>query len=297
MRRAPCGPRAPPRGHVQPSNLLLNANCDLKICDFGLARTVTAAGPDDGSGASAAGPADYDVMHMTEYVVTRWYRAPELLLSCRKYTRSIDVWSVGCILAELLGRKPLFPGKDYVDQLHLITSAIGSPTRAELDSFECSDKAKAYVLGLSPRSKVDFARMYPSSNPLAVDMIDRMLVMDPARRMSVEEALAHPYLASLHDVNDEPCCPTPFDFDFDVNGLVRSGSRGTDEGAAAAAAAGRADEPPQQQHANGGRSGSAPGPPATDGESVRELIWEEVFERNPGQRAIRDAALAGRRRG
>ena len=77
---------------LKPSNLLLNANCDLKICDFGLARTGHVM-----------------TEFMTEYVVTRWYRAPELLLSCSEYTSAIDVWSVGCIFAELLGRKPLVP--------------------------------------------------------------------------------------------------------------------------------------------------------------------------------------------
>merc|ERR1719158_1527483 len=95
---------------LKPSNLLLNTTCDLKICDFGLARTNS------------------EKEYMTEYVVTRWYRAPELLLSCADYTAAIDVWSVGCIFAELLGRKPLFPGKDYVHQLNLITRVLGSPS-------------------------------------------------------------------------------------------------------------------------------------------------------------------------
>lgn len=88
---------------LKPSNLLLNSNCDLKIGDFGLARTTSEA--------------DF----MTEYVVTRWYRAPELLLNCSEYTAAIDIWSVGCILGEIITRKPLFPGKDYVQQLRLIT--------------------------------------------------------------------------------------------------------------------------------------------------------------------------------
>ena len=88
---------------LKPSNLLLNANCDLKICDFGLARTTS------------------ETDFMTEYVVTRWYRAPELLLNCSEYTAAIDIWSVGCILMEILKREPLFPGKDYVQQLVLIT--------------------------------------------------------------------------------------------------------------------------------------------------------------------------------
>ena len=88
---------------LKPSNLLLNANCDLKIGDFGLARTTS------------------ETDFMTEYVVTRWYRAPELLLNCSEYTAAIDVWSVGCILGEIVTREPLFPGKDYVHQLRLIT--------------------------------------------------------------------------------------------------------------------------------------------------------------------------------
>ncbi|KAJ0914351.1 putative mitogen-activated protein kinase CMGC-MAPK family [Helianthus annuus] len=91
---------------LKPSNLLLNANCDLKVADFGLARTTS------------------ETDFMTEYVVTRWYRAPELLLNCSEYTAAIDIWSVGCILGEILTRQRLFPGKDYVHQLRLITEVI-----------------------------------------------------------------------------------------------------------------------------------------------------------------------------
>lgn len=88
---------------LKPSNLVLNTNCDLKICDFGLARTSN------------------ETEIMTEYVVTRWYRAPELLLNSSEYTGAIDIWSVGCIFMEILRRETLFPGKDYVQQLKLIT--------------------------------------------------------------------------------------------------------------------------------------------------------------------------------
>lgn len=87
---------------LKPSNLLLNANCDLKICDFGLARPTS------------------ENEFMTEYVVTRWYRAPELLLNSSDYTAAIDVWSVGCIFMELMNRRPLFPGKDHVHQMRLL---------------------------------------------------------------------------------------------------------------------------------------------------------------------------------
>ncbi|KAL9261857.1 Mitogen-activated protein kinase homolog NTF6-like protein, partial [Drosera capensis] len=90
---------------LKPSNLLLNANCDLKICDFGLARTIS------------------ETDFMTEYVVTRWYRTPELLLNCLEFTAAIDIWSVGCIIMEIIGREPIFPGEDYMQQLGLITQA------------------------------------------------------------------------------------------------------------------------------------------------------------------------------
>lgn len=94
----------------------------------------------------------YENDHMTEYVVTRWYRAPELLLSCETYTAAIDVWSVGCILAELLGRKPLFPGKDYIEQLRLITQILGPPSDDDL-TFINSIKARQYIRAL-PREEV-----------------------------------------------------------------------------------------------------------------------------------------------
>lgn len=103
---------------LRPSNLLLNAKCDLKIGDFGLARTTT------------------ENDFMMEYVVTRWYRAPELLLNCCEYTQAIDMWSVGCILGEMMTREPLFPGKDYVDQLRLITE-VCSLTECVSFPFPC----------------------------------------------------------------------------------------------------------------------------------------------------------------
>jgi tRNA A-37 threonylcarbamoyl transferase component Bud32 len=94
---------------LKPSNLLVNSNCDLKICDFGLARGVV----DD----SMMEESNKNSMLLTEYVVTRWYRAPEIMLACHEYSKPIDVWSVGCIFAELIHRKPYFPGDDYIDQV------------------------------------------------------------------------------------------------------------------------------------------------------------------------------------
>nr|AFJ54625.1 mitogen-activated protein kinase [Dunaliella salina] len=194
---------------LKPSNLLVNANCDLKICDFGLARSTSSS----------------RVEFMTEYVVTRWYRAPELLLSCSEYGTAIDVWSVGCIFAELLGRKPLFPGKDYVHQLNLITRTIGSPSEEEL-GFISSDKARRYIRSLPRCEPTDFQKLWPNANPKAVDLVKKMLMFDPNKRITVEEALGHEYLATLHDISDEPVCPDPFTFDLESDDLTPDVVRG-----------------------------------------------------------------------
>ncbi|XP_008790283.1 mitogen-activated protein kinase homolog MMK2-like [Phoenix dactylifera] len=181
---------------IKPSNLLINANCDLKIGDFGLARTTS------------------ETDFMTEYVVTRWYRAPELLLNCSEYTAAIDIWSVGCILGEIVTREPLFPGRDYVHQLRLITELIGSPDDSNL-GFLRSENARRYVRQLPQYPKQNFSVRFPSMSPGAVDLLERMLVFDPSKRITVDEALCHPYVASLHDINDEPVCRAPFNFDFE----------------------------------------------------------------------------------
>ncbi|XP_072987100.1 mitogen-activated protein kinase homolog MMK2-like isoform X2 [Typha latifolia] len=186
---------------LKPSNLLLNANCDLKIGDFGLARTTS------------------ETDRMTLYVVTLWYRAPELLLNCSAYTAAIDVWSVGCILGEIVTRKPLFPGKDYTQQLKLITELIGSPDDANL-WFVQRDDARRHVKQLPKCPKQNFAVRFPTMHPEAIDLLERMLVFDPSERITVDEALCHPYLASLHDINDEPVCQAPLSFDFEQSSLT-----------------------------------------------------------------------------
>ncbi|KAK1394171.1 Mitogen-activated protein kinase [Heracleum sosnowskyi] len=185
---------------LKPSNLLLNSNCDLKICDFGLARTTS------------------ETDFMTEYVVTRWYRAPELLLNCSEYTAAIDIWSVGCILMEIIKREPLFPGKDYVQQLALITELLGSPEESDL-GFLRSDNARKYVKQLRHIPKKPFAEKFPNVSPLAIDLAEQMLVFDPSKRITVEEALNHPFLLSLHEINEEPTCRSPFNFDFEQTSL------------------------------------------------------------------------------
>lgn len=185
---------------LKPSNLLLNANCDLKICDFGLARI------DDRKLGQANNSPETKNNMMTEYVATRWYRAPEIMLTASKYTTAIDVWSVGCILAELLLGQPLFPGKDYRNQLTLIFQLLGSPSCDDYQSIK-SRRAREYIRSLPYFKKVPLSSVFPHTNPDAIDLLGKMLAFDPAKRITVVEALAHPYLSSYHDPTDEPDAP------------------------------------------------------------------------------------------
>lgn len=182
---------------LKPGNLLINANCDLKICDFGLARTSSGKG-----------------QFMTEYVVTRWYRAPELLLCCDKYGTSIDVWSVGCIFAELLGRKPLFPGTECLNQLKLIVNILGSQKDFDLEFID-NPKAKRFIKSLPYSPSTSLSRLYPTAHPLAIDLLQKMLVFDPTKRISVTEALQHPYMSALYDPRANPPAQFPIDLEID----------------------------------------------------------------------------------
>jgi mitogen-activated protein kinase 1/3 len=184
---------------LKPGNLLVNANCDLKICDFGLARTSRG-----------------DEQFMTEYVVTRWSRAPELLLCCDNYGTSIDVWSVGCIFAEILGRRPIFPGTECLNQLKLIISVLGSQNDTELEFID-NPKARRYIKTLPYARRIHFSHLYPQADPLAIDLLLRMLVFDPTKRISVTEALLHPYMSGLHDPRHDPPARVPINLDIDEN--------------------------------------------------------------------------------
>lgn len=236
--------------NAEPSNLLLNANCDLKICDFGLARQASQQGDHAG--------------FLTEYVATRWYRAPEIMLSWKAYGSKIDVWSVGCILAEILQRKPLFPGRDYMHQLHLIIDTLGSPSDADSD-YIASDKAKTYIRSLPHRARVDFKQLLPQvTNMHALDLLSRMLHFAPEQRISVAQALEHPYLAQLHDASDEPECQRLVDFDLEDEQRIST----------------------QHQHL-------PQLTPAQQKEQLKQLLWAEVCILHPELKGQEHQAKSG----
>jgi serine/threonine protein kinase len=184
---------------LKPSNLLLSAHCDLKICNFDLVRSMSERGP------------------TTDYVTNRWYRAPELLLLCDEFDGAVDLWSVGCILGELLGRKPVFEGKDSVHQLSLVMQTLGTPDVGDVE-FLSSAKARNHIKALPSQPKIPFSTLYPDATPHAVDLLENLLVFNPSKRISIADALAHPYFKSLHNEHKEPVADAPLDTNF-VQGM------------------------------------------------------------------------------
>jgi len=170
---------------LKPRNLLANSNCDLKISEFGLARFLKA-----GSG------------HLTDYVVARWYRPPELLLETREYEPSVDIWSVGCILAELLKRKPFLPGTDTKSQLDLVFEIFGTPTEDYITAIS-KPRLRKFLRSLEPKEPKDLYAMFPTANPLAIDLLKGLMAIDLKDRLNVNQALAHPYFNDLHSPSDE----------------------------------------------------------------------------------------------
>uniref|UniRef100_A0A8C0K496 mitogen-activated protein kinase n=1 Tax=Canis lupus dingo TaxID=286419 RepID=A0A8C0K496_CANLU len=205
---------------LKPGNLAVNEDCELKILDFGLARHADA--------------------EMTGYVVTRWYRAPEVILSWMHYNQTVDIWSVGCIMAEMLTGKTLFKGKDYLDQLSQILKVTGVPGAEFVQKL--NDKAaKSYIQALPQSPKKDFSQLFPCASPqgeswgcpsghlpssprvalpglgcevlsvaAATDLLEKMLELDVDKRLTASQALAHPFFEPFRDPEEETEASQPF---------------------------------------------------------------------------------------
>ncbi|CAF1215742.1 unnamed protein product [Adineta steineri] len=197
---------------LKPSNIGIDENCNVTILDFGLARVLS-----DGI--------------QTGYVATRWWRAPEVFVHWERYNDKLDIWSIGCIMAELILLRPIFRGTDHVDQLNKIFDLIGTPNLATLNET-CTPEllyivqynynytenvldAISYISRLQPRAKVDFNQLFgfryqpgeaaPVSGVSShgIDLLNHLLTFDPRLRPTAEEALAHPFLSGIREPTEE----------------------------------------------------------------------------------------------
>ena len=186
---------------LTPSNLLINDKCDLKIGGFGMAK-----------GSSS-------FFNKVLYLYTRWYRAPEFLMSLSEcITFSVDMWSVGVIVAEMITRKHMFPGGDSINQLLLIFNILGIPSSEYIeivDSQANDPSVKRYLQSLPKQDRLELSTVFPQASEVMVDLLDKLFQIEPKKRISAKDALAHKYLTEYHNPSEEPVCSQLFDFDFE----------------------------------------------------------------------------------
>ena len=168
---------------LKPSNILINSDSFIKVCDFGLARCTTSASGKD--------------VIMTDYVATRWYRAPEILLGSTRYGVQADMWSMGCIFGELLGGKPMFPGTSTLSQISKVLEVTGKPSKEDVESIN-SELAPTMLENIVVKKTNSLKNLYPKATPEELDLLKKLLQFNPNKRINVNEALEHDYVKEFH---------------------------------------------------------------------------------------------------
>lgn len=170
---------------IKPKNILIRSNCKIKIADLGLSRPKWVG---------------EDPVEWSDYIATRWYRAPEICgCSFGHYSESIDVWAVGCIYAELMLKRALFPGSDVLDQLQRIVSLLGTPSHETIMKVQ-NEMARQVLMWCIPQSTAPFEVIFPNATGLELDMLRGLLAFDPDKRFTCAEALAHPLFEHMPEV-------------------------------------------------------------------------------------------------
>ena len=252
---------------LKPANILINEDCSVKICDFGLACSMegildpvneksmkkaesqkNAEIPEEETNINKKMNIINRKRQLTTHVVTRWYRAPELILLERNYDASIYMWSLGCISGELqcmlkdnaacfVDRTPLFPGnscfplspervsavkksgypRSNTDQMNVIFSILGTPTSEDVE-FVSDHKALQYLKSFPETKKLDLKELYKGSSSEAIDFVSKLVVFNPKKRMTVDQALSHTYLSKVRDKKKEKFAEEAIDLDFEKEG-------------------------------------------------------------------------------
>eukprot|EP00002_Diphylleia_rotans_P012386 TRINITY_DN2422_c0_g1_i9.p1 TRINITY_DN2422_c0_g1~~TRINITY_DN2422_c0_g1_i9.p1 ORF type:complete len:653 (+),score=131.38 TRINITY_DN2422_c0_g1_i9:179-2137(+) len=169
---------------IKPENLLVNSSHVLKLCDFGFARTISKAGND-----------------YTDYVATRWYRAPELLLGSKCYEKSVDIWVIGCIMAELFEGQALFPGESELDQLFLIQKTLGPLIPAHMELFLKNPRFYGFKFPDMSKPEGLDKRFSNRISKKALSFMKAVLQLDPAMRLTGAQCLSHPYFEGMGDLD------------------------------------------------------------------------------------------------
>ena len=181
---------------LKPSNILIDESCKIQIADFGLARSIS----------KENGLSEEPIL--TEYIATRWYRAPEIVLGSQKYTKAVDVWSVGCILGEMFHGKAIFPGKSTLNQVELILRLIGVPGDEDLESMDCQT-AWNIIKGMNVKKFRDWDRFFNNYSQEGLHFIKCCLQFNPQKRYTIDQLLSHPYLKEFKDSEPETTLSKP----------------------------------------------------------------------------------------
>jgi len=165
---------------LKPQNLLIDKEGNLKLADFGLARAF-----------------GVPVRTYTHEVVTLWYRAPEILLGGKQYSTPVDIWSIGCIFAEMHQRAPLFPGDSEIDQLFRIFRGLGTPSE---EMWPGVSSYPDYKPSFPQWFAQPLSKLVKDMEPMGLDLLSKMLVYEPTKRISARDALAHPFFDELNQL-------------------------------------------------------------------------------------------------
>jgi len=168
---------------LKPENMILVNDKDIKLIDFGTWMRISQI---------------KDKNPFSDYVSTRWYRAPECILKFPKYNEKVDVFAIGCIMAELYRMAPAFCGKNAIDQLRIYWYALGSPKKSEWPEAYAKAEELGFEIPHLPMRSISFK--VENANDDAIDLMDRMLNLNPKKRPSIDEILEHPYFTNNPEI-------------------------------------------------------------------------------------------------